>query len=85
MEYRPDIFGRRLKQGRKIRKFSQSELAKKTGLQPSAISHFENNRRNPSLKNLCLICSALNIAPSWFLFDAIGELRKQIREQNGDN
>ncbi len=44
------------------RPMSQTELAKKTGLEPSAISHYECGRRVPSLKNLIKLAKALNVS-----------------------
>lgn len=49
-----------IKRTRMGRLWSQTDLAKKTGLQPSAISHFENGRRTPSVKNLIKLANALN-------------------------
>jgi transcriptional regulator with XRE-family HTH domain len=46
------LFRKRLRELREGRGFSQSELAKKAGLQTSAISHFETGRRLPSFNNL---------------------------------
>ena len=42
------------------RTLSQTELAKKTGLEPSAISHFECGRRSPNMENLKKLSKALN-------------------------
>lgn len=41
---------------------SQSDLAKKTGLQPSAISHFETGQRSPSFDNLRKLADALGVS-----------------------
>jgi transcriptional regulator with XRE-family HTH domain len=46
---------------------SQSELADKTGLQPSAISHFENDRRSPSFDNLKTLANVLNVPTDYLL------------------
>ena len=43
------------------RSMSQSELAKKVGLEPSAISHFECNRRTPCVRNLIKLANALGV------------------------
>lgn len=40
--------------------WSQTDLAGKTGLEPSAISQYENEYRTPSLKNFIKIARALN-------------------------
>ena len=39
----------------------KANLADKTGLKPSAISHFERGRRLPSLKNLVKLADALGV------------------------
>lgn len=49
-----------LKRIRMGRTLSQTELAKKTGLEPSHISHFECGRRNPSVQNLIKLSKTLN-------------------------
>jgi transcriptional regulator with XRE-family HTH domain len=41
---------------------SQADLAQKTGLEPSAISHFETGRRRPSLGNLKRLAEALGVS-----------------------
>ncbi len=42
-------------------KATQDTLAKMTGLQPCAISHFECGRRNPSMENLIKLADALDV------------------------
>lgn len=54
-------FKDRLRKAREKRKLSQSELAKKAGLQPAAISHFETGNRTPSFDNLRKLADALSI------------------------
>jgi transcriptional regulator with XRE-family HTH domain len=60
-------FGSRLKTVRESRGLSQSDLAAKTGLQPSAISHFETNSRSPSFDNLKRLADALNVSTDHLL------------------
>lgn len=48
-----------LKNARQMRGLSQGGLADLTGLQSSAISHFENGRRVPSVGNLVKLADAL--------------------------
>lgn len=43
---------------------TQEELKQRTGLKPTAISHFECGRRRPCLKNLLLLCFALQCSPN---------------------
>lgn len=57
----PTFFPHRLKQVREIRRWTQADLAKKTGLKPAAIGHFEQGTRSPSLKNLCRLCNVLQV------------------------
>ena len=54
------VFQTRLRAYRKVWGWSQSELAKRTGLQPSAIAHFESGRRVPSFANMYRLAVALN-------------------------
>lgn len=46
---------------------SQSELGEKAGLQPAAISHFENGRRAPSFSNLRKLADALSVSIDYLL------------------
>ena len=46
---------------------SQDELAKKTTLQPSAISHFETGARKPSFDNLKRLSDALEVTADYLL------------------
>lgn len=52
----------KIKRSRLLLGMSQRDLAKLTGLQVSAISHFEHGRRVPSLKNLIKLANALNVS-----------------------
>jgi transcriptional regulator with XRE-family HTH domain len=59
-----DKFRRRLKEIRLHKRLSQTDLAKLSGLQPSAISHFECARRTPTLQSIHILCSALLVSPN---------------------
>lgn len=61
------IFPERLQAAHQLRKLSQSELASKAGLQPSAISHFETGRRAPSFDNLKALSIALEVTTDYLL------------------
>lgn len=50
-----------LRECREMRGMSQTDLAKATGLEPSAVSHFETGQRVPSLGNLIRLADALNV------------------------
>jgi len=45
----------------------QVELAERAGLQPSAISQFENGLREPSPENLCKLADALSVTVDYLL------------------
>ena len=62
-----DIFAERLRTARDHRKLSQSDLAAKTGLLPSAISHFETGRRSPSFANLKALSDALRVTTDYLI------------------
>jgi transcriptional regulator with XRE-family HTH domain len=60
-------FPDRLRSARDLRKMSQSDLAKKAQLQPSAVSHFETGRRAPSFDNLKALSEALQVTTDYLL------------------
>jgi len=60
-------FAERLKCVREIRHHTQESLAKKIGLQPCHISHFETGNRAPNLKNLRLLCLELNVSADYLI------------------
>lgn len=63
----PGVFGARLKKIREDRGLSQSELAREAGMQPSAIAHFEADRRKPSFDNARALAKALQISADYLL------------------
>jgi transcriptional regulator with XRE-family HTH domain len=56
-----DIFPERLREARSLRGLSQEDVARKSGLQPSAVSHFESGTRKPSFDNLRKLADALDV------------------------
>jgi transcriptional regulator with XRE-family HTH domain len=62
-----DDFSYRLRVKREQRGLNQTELANKTGMQPSAIAHFESGRRKPSFENLKILSKALNVSSDYLL------------------
>jgi len=60
-------FPGRLKDARDARGLSQLDLAQKSGLQPSAISHFETGGRKPSFDNLQLLADVLEVSTDYLL------------------
>jgi transcriptional regulator with XRE-family HTH domain len=61
------IFAERLRAAREARNMSQSDLARKLDMVPSAIAHFEANRRKPSFANIRSIAKALNVSSDFLL------------------
>ncbi len=62
-----DIFPQRLRAARKLRGLNQGELARRAGLQASAISHFETGARKPSFDNLKRLADALKVTTDYLL------------------
>lgn len=56
-----NTISKNLAKARKSRDYSQGDLAKRTGLMPSAIAHFEAGRRMPTVANLLKLADALGI------------------------
>lgn len=63
----PAKFSDRLRSARELRNLSQSELADRADLQPSAVSHFETGRRAPSFDNLKRLADALDVTTDYLL------------------
>lgn len=61
------IFPERLKAARELRAFNQDQLAERSGLQSSAISHFETAKRKPSFDNLKRLADALGVSTDYLL------------------
>lgn len=63
-----DIFRERLRTAREeLRKLSQADLARETGLPASSVAHFEAGTRKPSFDNLRKLANALNITTDYLL------------------
>jgi transcriptional regulator with XRE-family HTH domain len=60
-------FAERLKTAREAKKMSQAQIAKRAGLQPSHVSHFETGRREPSAENLRALADALGVTTDYLL------------------
>lgn len=62
-----EVFSDRLRIARERRGLNQAELAKRAGLQGSAISHFETGGRKPSFDNLRRLADALEVTTDYLL------------------
>jgi len=60
-------FGNKVRELRKQKKFSQEELAQKTGLHRTYISDIERGNRNVSLENIKKIANALDVRMDFLL------------------
>jgi transcriptional regulator with XRE-family HTH domain len=82
-----DLFRHRLVHARSnLRKMNQEELAKKAGLQPAAISHFETGSRKPSFDNLRKLAQALEVTTDYLLGKAddpegVGDVNMLFRNE----
>lgn len=61
------IFSKRLQELRDERDLSQEQLAKKSNLQSTAISHFETGARKPSFDNLRKLADALETTVDYLM------------------
>jgi transcriptional regulator with XRE-family HTH domain len=61
------LFPKRLKAARELRGMNQEQLAERSGLQASAISHFETGGRKPSFDNLKRLADALGVSTDYLL------------------
>jgi transcriptional regulator with XRE-family HTH domain len=80
-------FPERLRIAREYCGLSQGDLAKRSGLQPSAISHFETGTRKPSFDNLRLLADTLDVTTDYLLgrvdtFTALADADKLHRHYN---
>jgi DNA-binding XRE family transcriptional regulator len=62
------LFGNRLRLVREFKGLTQSDFATRTGFLPSAINHFEQGRRMPSLENLKRLIEGLGVTADYLLF-----------------
>ncbi len=81
------MFPHRLRTAREYRGLSQGELAKRSTLQPSAISHFETGTRKPSFDNLRILADTLDVTTDFLIgrvegFTALADADKLHRHYN---
>jgi transcriptional regulator with XRE-family HTH domain len=61
------VFAARLREARERLGLNQAQLAQRAELQPSAIAHFEANRRKPSFENVRRLAKALDVSSDYLL------------------
>lgn len=59
--------GDRIQQARKVKNWSQRELAIMTGVSNASVSRWEANQKEITAGNLISVCYALNVSPNWLL------------------
>ena len=74
-------FAARLRQLREQRELTQSELARQAGMQPSAVAHFEAERRKPSFDNIRELAKALKTTTD-YLMSGKGAAATAFRDEN---
>ena len=64
----PSIFGRRLRQRRRLRGWTQEQLGTESGVRAAVISHFETGtRQRASAANLVKLAKALSVSVDYLL------------------
>lgn len=61
------VFARRLREARERQGLNQAQLAQRADMQPSAIAHFEADRRKPSFENVRRLAQALGVSADYLL------------------
>lgn len=67
IEMDSELFCTRLKEIRTQRKMTQQEIADKTGIPSTSISHIEAGSRKPSLENFYKLVVVLNVSSDYLL------------------
>lgn len=60
-------FGEKIKEARKLKGFTQKQLAIKIGAKHNSISDWENNKNKPDPDTIELLCGVLDITPNYLL------------------
>lgn len=75
----PSTLGDRIRNERYRQKMSLDDLADRTGIDKSALSHYETGDRKPNQKSCELIGFALGISPDWIVFADEGARPAEIK------
>jgi transcriptional regulator with XRE-family HTH domain len=59
--------GERIKEARKAKKLTQTELGAMLGFKKSAISAWETGQNKPDSEDVERLCGALGVSPTWLL------------------
>lgn len=66
-------FGEKIKEARKLKGFTQKQLATKIGAKHNSVSDWENNKNKPDPDTIELLCGILDITPNYLLATESGE------------
>ena len=75
MQFDKSGFGRRLKEYRKKKGWTQEQLAEVMNTTPGSVSHLENGTHSPSLNMLISLCEALGIGVDALLADSLPSVK----------
>lgn len=77
-----ELLGKKIKELRKARKYTQEQLAEKVGIGTPNISYFETGKFSPSIETLQKIADVLNVEVyELYMFQALkpaNEIRKEL-------
>lgn len=60
--------GQKIREARRMRGWTQAELAERIGIDHTGVSHLENGRHdNPTLERIRRIADALDVTTEWLL------------------
>ena len=68
MEHIQIVLGKKINEVRKLRGYTQEELAEMVGLSPNFIGYLERGEQTPSIKTLEKIATALGVTIRWFFY-----------------
>ncbi|QUH31100.1 helix-turn-helix domain-containing protein [Vallitalea guaymasensis] len=76
MEVNKVMFGKRLKEVRKLRNITSNKLAELCGIEPSFVRQIESAAKYPSIPVFVKLCNALSISPDYLLKDSLIEIKE---------
>lgn len=60
-------FGEKIREARKAKNITQSQLAKILSARSNSVSNWENNKSKPDVDTIELLCGVLDIEPNYLL------------------
>ncbi|MBS4536530.1 helix-turn-helix transcriptional regulator [Clostridium sp. D2Q-14] len=74
MEINKVMFGKRLKEIRKLRNMTSNKLAEVCKIEPSFVRQIESAAKYPSIPVFVKLCNALRVSPEYLLKDSLDEI-----------